>query len=62
MQLPGFYRVDGAVYYTFPGGKTRIALNIENLLDKEYFPTANGDNNISPGAPINGRVTLSMAF
>ena len=62
MQLPGFYRVDGAVYYTFPGGKTRIALNIENLLDKEYFPTADADNNISPGAPINGRVTLSMAF
>ena len=62
VQLPGFYRVDGAVYYTFPGGKTRIALNVENLLDKEYFPTADGDNNISPGAPINGRVTLSMAF
>jgi len=62
VQLPSFYRLDGAVYYTFPGGKTRIALNIENLLDKEYFPTADGDNNISPGAPINGRVTLSMAF
>ena len=62
VQLESFYRVDGAVYYTFAGGKTRIALNIENMLNKEYFPTVDGDNNISPGAPINGRVTLSMAF
>jgi catecholate siderophore receptor len=62
VQLQSFYRVDGAVYYTFPSGKTRIALNIENLFDKEYFPTADGDNNITPGAPINGRVTLSMQF
>jgi catecholate siderophore receptor len=50
------------VYYTFSGGKTRIALNVENMLDKVYFPTADSDNNISPGAPINARVTLSMAF
>jgi catecholate siderophore receptor len=62
VQLPSFYRVDGALYYIFPGRKTRIALNVENLLDKEYFPTSDGDNNISPGAPINARVTLSMAF
>lgn len=61
-QLQSFYRVDGAVYYTFSGGKTRIALNIENLFDKEYFPTSDNDNNITVGAPINGRVTLSMQF
>jgi len=42
--------------------KTRIALNVENLLDKRYFPTVDGDNNISPGAPRTVRVTLSMGF
>jgi catecholate siderophore receptor len=60
--LPGFSRVDGALYYTFAGGKTRIALNVENLFDRKYFPTVDGDNNISPGAPRNARVTVSTAF
>ena len=58
----GFTRTDGALYYAFADGKTRLALNVENLFDKEYFPTANGDNNISPGAPRNARLTLTTAF
>ena len=62
VKLPAFTRVDGALYYTFPGGKTRVALNVENLTDKEYFPTAHSDNNISPGAPLNARLTLTHAF
>lgn len=60
--LPAFTRADGALYYTFAGGKTRLALNIENLFDKKYFPTADGNNNISPGAPRNVRLTLITAF
>ncbi len=62
VQLPGFSRVDGAIYYAFNGGKTRLAFNLENLFDRRYFPTADGDNNISPGAPRNGRLTLSTQF
>jgi catecholate siderophore receptor len=62
VKLPGFTRVDGAVYYTLPGGRTRLALNVENLLDREYFPTVDGDNNISPGAPRNARLTVSHTF
>ncbi len=62
VELPAFTRADGAIYYTFDGGKTRLALNVENLLDKKYFPTADGNNNISPGAPRNARLTLSTAF
>ena len=62
VKLPSFTRVDGAVYYAFAGGKTRVALNVENLFDKEYFPTAHSDNNISPGAPVNARLTLSTKF
>ncbi|HJV24943.1 MAG TPA: TonB-dependent siderophore receptor [Aromatoleum sp.] len=62
VKLPAFTRVDGAVYYAFADGRTRVALNVENLFDKEYFPTANSDNNISPGAPRNARVTLTTSF
>jgi catecholate siderophore receptor len=60
--LPSFTRVDGGIYYTFVGGKTRLQINVENLFDKTYFPTVDGDNNISPGAPRNARLTLSMSF
>jgi catecholate siderophore receptor len=62
VRLPAFARADGALYYTLAGGKTRLALNIENLFNKEYFPTADGNNNISPGAPRNARLTLSSTF
>lgn len=62
VQLPGFTRFDGALYYSFAGDKMRLALNVENLLDKEYFPTADANNNISPGAPRNARLTFTTAF
>src|SRR5262249_38633232 len=62
VKVPGFTRVDGAVYYTFARGKTRLALNVENLFDAKYYPTVDGDNNISPGAPRNVRLTLSTSF
>ena len=60
--LPSFSRADGAVYYTFADGRTRVALNVENLTDRKYFPTADGDNNISVGAPRTARVTLTSTF
>jgi catecholate siderophore receptor len=61
VQLPAFTRVDGAVYYNFDK-KTRLALNVENVGDKKYFPTVDGDNNISPGAPRTWRLTLAKSF
>ena len=60
--LPSFTRADGALYYTFAGGKTRLALNVENLFDKKYFPTADANNNITVGAPRTARVTLNTTF
>ncbi len=62
VRLPDFTRVDAAVYYAFPNGKTRLALNLENLSDTTYFPTSDGNNNISPGAPRNARLSLNMQF
>ena len=62
VKLPAFTRADGAIYYALGDGKTRLALNVENMFDKRYFPTVDGDNNISPGAPRTIRVTLNTAF
>ncbi|HJW26089.1 MAG TPA: TonB-dependent siderophore receptor [Rhodocyclaceae bacterium] len=62
VKLPAFNRVDGAVYYTLAGGKSRLALNLENLADAKYYPTADGNNNISPGAPRNARLTFTTSF
>ena len=61
VKLPAFGRVDTAVYYDVDR-RNRLALNVENLLNREYFPTADGDNNISPGAPLTVRLTWLAAF
>lgn len=58
--LPAFARVDAALSRRI--GRYRLALNTENILNARYYPTANGDNNISPGAPRSIRVTIAAAF
>ena len=60
VELPGYARVDGVVYYRIRG--YRIALNAENLLNTKYHPTAHNDNNISPGAPRSVQLSLRAAF
>jgi catecholate siderophore receptor len=62
VRIPAFTRVDGAVFYTFDRGRGRLALNVENLGDRTYYPTVDGDNNISPGAPRNARLTYTRTF
>jgi len=56
--LPGYTRIDGALYAdVLP--RARLQINVENALDKRYHLTANGNNNISPGAPRTIRVGMS---
>ncbi|OYY69106.1 TonB-dependent siderophore receptor [Sphingomonas sp. 28-63-12] len=55
--LPAYTRVDAALYYKISNA-IEAQVNVENLFDAGYFPTSNGDNNISTGAPINARATL----
>ena len=62
VKLPAFTRADAALYYAFADGRARLALNVENLFDRKYYPTAHNDNNISPGAPRNARLTVSTRF
>ncbi len=61
VELPGYARVDGAVYYKLAPG-IEAQLNVENLFDRDYFPTAHNDNNIAPGAPRTARLTLRADF
>ena len=57
--LPAYTRVDAALYYKLTKN-IEAQVNIENLFDAGYFPTAHTDNNISTGAPINARATLRV--
>ncbi|GAA4034152.1 TonB-dependent siderophore receptor [Sphingomonas rosea] len=59
--LPGYARLDGALYYKLMPG-VEAQLNVENLTNRSYFPTAHNDNNIAPGAPRTARLTLKADF
>lgn len=61
VRLPAFTRIDAAAFYDLTPGVT-VQVNIENLFDTDYFPTAHTDNNISTGKPLNAKLTLRMKF
>ena len=56
--LPGWTRVDAAVYYVL-SSNLRAQINIENLLDERYFPNAHNNTNITPGSPRAVRFALT---
>src|SRR5262249_31249878 len=60
VELPQYKRVDAVVYYRT--GAYRLAVNAENVLNRTYYSTANGDNNISPGAPRTVRLSVTTRF
>ncbi len=57
--LPSFTRVDAAAFVTLTR-VLRAQVNVENLLDAQYFPTAHSNNNIMPGSPRMVRVTMHV--
>lgn len=59
--LPAFTRLDAAVFYDL-SENISVQLNVENLTDTDYFPSAHTDNNISTGEPINARLTVRAKF
>ena len=59
--LPGFTRVDAAVFYT-PMPELRLQLNLENLTDKTYYASAHSNNNITPASPRAARLGVSYKF
>ena len=60
VELPGFTRLDGAVFYRMKD--VTLSLNATNLPNARYYATANGDNNISPGAPRSVQLALRTTF
>jgi catecholate siderophore receptor len=61
VRLPGFVRFDAAVYVKI-NETWKAQLNIENLFDRGYWATADGNNNLSPGAPRTFRVSATAKF
>ena len=61
VKLPGYARVDAALFYKLPRG-IETQINVENLLGTHYFPSSNGDNNIGPGAPRTIKATVGYRF
>ena len=61
VEVPDYTRVDAAVFYDLTD-QTRLQLNIENLLDEDYFPDAHSNDNISTGKPLNARLTIRHRF
>ena len=55
VELPGYWRVDAAAYYTV-SERLSVQLNIENLFDETYYPSAHGNNNIQPAEPFSARI------
>ena len=59
--LPGFTRLDAAVFYTL-SEHLRMQLNVENLTDKTYYASAHNNDNIMPGAPRTVTLGLNLRF
>lgn len=60
-KLPSFTRIDAALYYELSDA-LQLQLNVENLFNTDYFSDAHNNNNISTGAPMNGRFTIRAKF
>lgn len=61
VRLPGFVRVDTALYLKI-NEMWKGQLNIENVFNKGYWASADGNNNLSPGQPRTFRVSATAKF
>ncbi len=60
-RLPGYTRVDGALFFN-ASDRIQVQLNVENLFNATYFADAHNNNNITPGAPRNARLSARLKF
>ena len=61
IELPSYARVDAAMRYDF-SDNFAVQLNVENVLDRNYFPNSHNNDNISVGAPVNARLNFVSRF
>lgn len=60
-ELPDFFRVDAAAYYQI-SENLRLQVNIENLLDEVYYPSAHSTHQATVGTPLHARFSISGSF
>ncbi len=61
VRLPGFVRFDTALYLKI-NETWRAQLNVENIFNKGYWASADGNNNISPGQSRTFKVSARATF
>jgi catecholate siderophore receptor len=61
VKLPSFVRYDAAVYMKIDE-HWKAQLNVENIFDKGYWASADGNNNISPGQGRTVKVSATATF
>jgi catecholate siderophore receptor len=61
VKLPGFVRFDAGVYARIDE-HWRAQFNVENIFNKGYWASADGNNNISPGQGRTVRVRATYKF
>ena len=59
--LPGFVRFDAGIFATI-NATWKAQLNVENLFNKGYWASADGNNNLSPGQPRTFRLKVTARF
>ena len=59
-ELPSYKVVDAGLHYM--RDEWRLQLDVDNVLDKEYFPDASEPFRVSYGRPRNWRLTFSRKF
>ncbi|HEX7769560.1 MAG TPA: TonB-dependent receptor, partial [Dokdonella sp.] len=60
VKLPGYVVGDLMAYYQ--ADRYRVQLNLNNVADRRYFPTASSDFEIMPGEPRNLTLALDLNF
>jgi iron complex outermembrane receptor protein len=58
--LPGYVVVDAGVAYR--ANAWRVALSVDNLFDRHYYPEASGSTRVAIGEPRSWRLSLSREF
>lgn len=61
VKLGAFTRVDAGLYFNF-NENWRAQLNVENIFNRRYIVTADGNNNLQPGSPRAVRFSLTAKF
>ena len=61
VRLPGYARLDAAIYYRI-SENLDVQVNVENLLDADYFLYAHSNSNITPGGPTSARLAANVRF